>query len=113
MFECLDTILSEGPQRYDSPDSDVIDLIGFPINAILDWPMGTMSGYDFFTRPSVDTQWKAVLDHLKNLLSSPDSLSVLSPEKGWQSADAINILTERGNDGADSKHSLTCTSVIM
>lgn len=101
MFECINTILHEGPQWYDSDKPDVMGLIGFPINAILDWPMGTRSGYDFFTTHSVNVHWKAVLDRWKTFLSSRHSLSVLDPVTGWLSADALKVLAAKGNDGVD------------
>ena len=101
MFECINTVLVEGPQWYKSDDEDVMGLIGFPINAILDWPMGTRSGYDFFTTKSVNDHWKAVLDKWKSFLSSPESLSVLDTKTGWLSADALHVLAAKGNDGVD------------
>jgi len=57
-------------------------LIGFPINAILDWPMGTQSGYTFFTTPLVNTHFKAVLDEWKDFLMSSASKDVLVSENG-------------------------------
>ena len=102
MFECINTILHEGPQWYDSDQPDAMGLIGFPINAILDWPMGTRSGYDFFTTPSVNVHWKAVLDTWKTFLSSRHSLSVLDPVNGWLSADALKVLAAKGNDGVNN-----------
>ena len=101
MFQCINIILGEGPQWYKSDDADAMGLIGFPINAILDWPMGTQSGYVFFTDSRVNAHWKEVLDTWKTFLDSADSLSVLDPAKGWTSPDAIKILTDKGNDGVD------------
>ena len=102
MFQCINVILSEGPQWYESSDPDAMGLIGFPINAILDWPMGTSSGYQFFTHPSVNAQWKTVLETWQVFLSSPASASVLDPENGWLSANAIQTLVDKGNDGEDN-----------
>jgi len=51
MLELMNMILGEGRQWYDTGNPDTMGLIGFPINAILDWPMGTQTGYAFFTTP--------------------------------------------------------------
>ena len=102
MFQCLNVILGEGPQWYESSDTDAMGLIGFPINAILDWPMGTPSGYQFFIHPGVNVHWKAVLERWQGFLASPDSVDVLDTEKGWLSSDAIQIFTDKGNDGVDN-----------
>ena len=64
-------------------------------------PMGTRSGYDFFTTHCVNVHWKAVVNSWRNFLSSPGSLSVLDPATGWLSADAIKTLTDKGNDRVD------------
>ena len=102
MFQCVNTILGEGPQWYMSDDPEAIGLIGFPISAILDWPMGTRSGYAFFTNPSVNAHWKAVLNKWKDFLQSPRSLSVLGPTAGWTSPSVIQKLAKKGNHGADN-----------
>lgn len=102
MFECLNVIIGEGPQWFKSDNADAMGLIGFPINAILDWPMGTRSGYGFFTKPSVNAHWKLVLDKWKIFLSSPESRCVLDSATGWTDSDAIKTLTDKGNDGTDN-----------
>ena len=102
MFECINIILNEGPQWYRSDNPDIMGLIGFPINAILDWPMGTISGYQCFTTQSVNVHWKAVLDRWTSFLTSRQSLSVLDPGTGWLSADALQMLATKGNDGVDN-----------
>ena len=101
MFECLNVILHEGPQWYNSDDPNSMGLIGFPITAILEWPMGTRNGYVFFTNPTVNAHWKAVLNQWAQFLSSPESLHVLNDKTGGLSPNAIQILTENGNNGVD------------
>ena len=39
-----------------------IGLIGFPINAILDWAMGTRGGYLAFTHPVVNQKLSVILN---------------------------------------------------
>ena len=102
MFQRLNIILREGPQWYISDDPIAMDFIGFPINAMLNWLMGTRSGYEFFRNPSVNAHWKAVLNKWKDLLSSSESLRILDPVTGWTSPDAIRILTDNGNNYEDS-----------
>ena len=101
MFECLNVILHEGPQWYKSDDAGVMGLIGFPITAILEWPMGTRNGHLFFTHPSVNAHWKAILNEWAKFLSSPESLHTLDNVNGWLSPSAIEILTANGNNGID------------
>ena len=43
MLELFNDIIKTAPEWEDN------DLVGFPINAILDWPMGTPAGYSMFT----------------------------------------------------------------
>ncbi|KAI0670327.1 Phophatidylserine decarboxylase-domain-containing protein [Trametes maxima] len=60
------------------------DFVGFPINAILDWPMGTSAGMAMFSRPDVNGHFKAMFTVWADFLSSESSRSVLNdgPE-GW------------------------------
>ncbi|KAI3338036.1 Phophatidylserine decarboxylase-domain-containing protein [Ustulina deusta] len=44
-------------------------LIGFPFNAILDWPMATPSGYAFFLEPQINEKLKAILNAWRRDLS--------------------------------------------
>jgi phosphatidylserine decarboxylase len=78
MLRLFDLILTTPPQFEEN------DLVGFPINAILDWPMGTAGGLTAFINPVVDAQFKKVLDAWGKFLSSPDSRSVLTKAaNGW------------------------------
>ena len=52
-------------------------LLGFPINALLDWPMATESGYQVFSNHLVNQQFKVILNHWSKHLSSPASREVL------------------------------------
>ena len=62
MLMILDHIIKRGPQFSDKKDPPTASsVIGFPINAILDWPMGTLAGYDFFLSPIVNAQLRNVL----------------------------------------------------
>lgn len=73
-----------------APEFNKTGLVGFPINAILDWPMGTPAGATAFLNPKVNRQLKKILEHWAVFLDSPDSTYVLSddPEHGWFGRDA-------------------------
>ena len=68
-----------------APEFNHTGLVGFPINAILDWPMGTTSGYAAFLNDRVNQQFKQVLNAWGTYLKSKASRYVLSddPQKGW------------------------------
>ena len=73
-----------------APEFNTTGVVGFPINAILDWPMGTTGGYAAFLNDSVNQQLKKVLDTWGKFLKSEESRYVLSdhPQKGWLGGDA-------------------------
>jgi len=60
-------------------------LVGFPINAILDWSMGTEAGYAAFLDDKVNSALKDVLNAWGRFLTSTESLAVLNddPKTGW------------------------------
>ncbi|KAL8662971.1 MAG: hypothetical protein Q9202_004294 [Teloschistes flavicans] len=99
MFELINTILGEGPPVIGDPATN--SLIGFPINAILNWAMGTPSGYFFFTMPAVNEHFKAILSEWETFLAGPASQTVLNPEDGWTAAATLVALAAKGNCGKD------------
>ena len=68
-----------------APEFNTTGLVGFPINAILDWPMGTPAGTEAFLDKKVNRQLKKILNQWAVFLNSADSRDVLSddPESGW------------------------------
>jgi phosphatidylserine decarboxylase len=77
-----------------------IGLVGVPFNAILDWPMGTISGISAFGRRDVNDMIKKMLDTWGEFLKSPASASSLnSSADGWLSPYALNSLTIKAADG--------------
>ncbi|KAJ3051441.1 hypothetical protein HK097_007540 [Rhizophlyctis rosea] len=82
LLQVLNHILTTPPHWNDS--SEMVGLVGLPINAVLDWPMGTPSGYAAFLDPEINKMIKKVLDAWGEFLRSPDSLSALSTSQtGW------------------------------
>ncbi len=84
MLQLINRVLTTAPEFNKS------GLVGFPINAILDWPMGTPAGASLFLNAQVNRQLKKILQHWAVFLDSPDSRYVLSndPEAGWFGRDA-------------------------
>ncbi|WP_432737484.1 phosphatidylserine decarboxylase family protein [Maridesulfovibrio sp. FT414] len=84
MLQLMNTILTR------APEFNKTGLVGFPINAILDWPMGTPAGAAAFLNPMVNRQLKKILTQWAVFLGSADSRYVLSddPENGWFGRDA-------------------------
>jgi len=81
-----------------APPFDDTGLVGFPINAIFDWSMGTTGGHAAFLMDKVNAQLKPILDEWGVFLASKDSASVLNedPKTGWLGAAALEAM---GPDG--------------
>lgn len=101
MLQLVNLIIKEGPPWYHKTNPPTaMDFIGIPINAILNWPMGTLAGYLFFLHPEVNRKWHDILTTWGNLLTTPASQGCLNEVSGWLSRTAINLLTEQGNNGS-------------
>lgn len=85
MFDLFNLIMTRAPQYNET------GLVGFPINAILDWAMGTHAGYAAFLNTKVNQQFKKMLDVWGRYLKSPESRSVLNtdPRTGWLGKSAM------------------------
>lgn len=98
MLMLFNHILTSAPEWSDS--SYGIGMVGTPFNAILDWPMGTPSGFAFFLDPDVNKMLKKVLNTWAEYLSSPDSAYVLSNNSiGWFSDHGREDLAATANIG--------------
>ncbi len=77
-----------------APEFNKTDLVGFPINAIVNWAMGTPAGAAAFLNEKVNRQLKKILNQWAVYLRSADSLAVLNkhPEKGWLGRDALQAM---------------------
>ncbi len=73
-----------------APEFNKTGLVGFPINAILAWPMGTPAGTTAFLNTKVNRQLKKILTVWAKFLGSNDSRYVLTddPKRGWFGRDA-------------------------
>jgi len=77
-----------------APEFNETGLVGFPINAILDWSMGTTSGFAAFLDSDVNLHFKNMLQEWSKYLSSKDSRYVLNhnPKTGWLGHDAMQAM---------------------
>lgn len=77
-----------------APEFNKTDLVGFPINAIVNWAMGTAAGASAFLNDKVNRQLKKILAQWAVFLNSADSRAVLNthPEKGWLGRDALQAM---------------------
>jgi len=77
-----------------APRFDKSDLIGFPINVILNWPMATTAGFAAFLNDKVNKLFKEILNYWAVYLTTYDSAKVLNddPRHGWFGEDAMEAM---------------------
>ena len=89
----LDEIMTYTPEYSDAA------LVGFPINALINWPMATTAGFACFLNDKVNNAFKLILNYWGKFLQSPASCVVLNnKEKGWFSPPALaDMVDAEGN----------------
>lgn len=104
MLRLINAIMSKAPE-YNSTG-----LVGFPINAILDWSMATTGGFAAFLNDKVNEQLKRVLNQWGVYLKSPESTYVLNhdPHKGWLGKDALKAMQEASGDSRSFAEEFVC-----
>ena len=101
MLRVLNHILTTAPSWNDK--SERVGLVGLPINALLDWPMGTAGGFAAFLDPKVNAMIKKVLNAWGEYLTSPASAEVLGDDSHcWFGETGVKDLTETANVGETS-----------
>ena len=61
-----------------------VGMVGVPLAAILDYPMGTASGYAAFLDPEVNAHLKKILNEWEKFLQTSESAKVLGEhDEGW------------------------------
>jgi phosphatidylserine decarboxylase len=76
-----------------APEFNTSEMVGFPINAILDFPMITPAGLSAFLTPKVNVMFRKVLTVWTEYLDSPESRHVLNTsETGWLSPAALKAV---------------------
>ncbi|EGR46077.1 uncharacterized protein TRIREDRAFT_66935 [Trichoderma reesei QM6a] len=90
MLEMFDYVMHHKAPSWKKLEYDV-GLIGFPFNAILDWPMATASGYAFFLKPEVNAKLKVILDTWKTevLMTEKSQYVITTAPDGWLSEDSL------------------------
>jgi phosphatidylserine decarboxylase len=85
-----------------SEHENEVGLVGLPMHALLDWPMGTFYGFGFFLDPQVNAILKKILNLWGDYLRSPASADVLdSSTSGWFGPMGSQALTSTANvDGS-------------
>lgn len=87
------------------PPYNEFGLVAFPINAILDWSMGTPAGRSFFLSRRVNDAFENILNYWSDYLNSPDSLIAFEdPENGgggWMTANATAKLNMQNYEQPD------------
>lgn len=83
-----------------APAFNKTGLVGCPINAILDWSMGTEGGVAFFLNERINHQLRKILNEWSRFLGSRDSLYVLTtdPHQGWFGEDAMAAMPDFDNE---------------
>ncbi|ODM15676.1 hypothetical protein SI65_08910 [Aspergillus cristatus] len=98
MLRVLNHLIRTAPSY--SERKNRMSFVGLPINAVLDWPMGTPSGFAAFIDPEVNQMIQKILNVWGAFLQSPDSAYVLGNEKlDWFGPTALEDLTRVANIG--------------
>lgn len=84
LLQVLGHLLRSAPKFNDTPGK--FGLIGLPLNAVLDYPMGTPSGFAAFLDPDINRMIKKMLDAWGEYLKSEDSAKVLNPQVAGSSS---------------------------
>ena len=94
MLEVMNRVLTQAPEFNQT------ELVGFPINAIVNWAMGTPAGAAAFLNDKVNRQLKKILNQWAVFLRSPDSRRVLNddPKSGWFGRDARAAMPDFEHD---------------
>jgi len=85
MFLLVNFIMNNWAPRYND-----YGLVGFPINVILNWSMGTVNGYAAFLNKEANDYWMKILNKWGKFLMSPESCYVLVDKPwGWFGENAL------------------------
>jgi phosphatidylserine decarboxylase len=78
LLRLINEVLTMAPEFGENP-------VTLPLNAILDWTMGTPAGFAAYRDPRINAMLKKILNAWCEFLSSPDSLYVLNDSpSGWK-----------------------------
>ncbi|KAF2100194.1 hypothetical protein NA57DRAFT_64863 [Rhizodiscina lignyota] len=99
MLDIFNHVLTTAPQWTDAAES--VGMVGVPLHAIFDWPMGTPSGHTFFLDQEVNVWIKKVLNEWGKYLLTPESAEVLGDHTaGWFGPTGKKDLLAVANDAS-------------
>ena len=103
LLQLLNHLLTTAPAWNDK--SYRLGMVGLPINAVLDWSMGTPGGFAAFLDKDINAILKKILNAWGAFLKSPESAAVLDDsETGWFGETGSKDLTATANiDGTKYK----------
>ncbi|KAL6886233.1 Phophatidylserine decarboxylase domain-containing protein [Trichoderma longibrachiatum] len=105
LYLCFDKVMTSKAPIWRKLEYDV-GLVGFPFNAVLDWPMATASGFSFFLKPEVNKRLGHILDTWKTgFLQTIESAKVLllkegdkiCPDEAWLSLESRQYIEKDTN----------------
>ncbi|NUT46669.1 MAG: phosphatidylserine decarboxylase family protein [Saccharothrix sp.] len=99
MLELIDIVIRTVP-KYDKTG-----LVGFPINVILNWAMGTSAGFAAFLNKDVNRELKPVLDKWAAFLRSSRSKEPMRVGR-WLDEDALRAMSDLNDEGTVQTHFL-------
>ncbi|KAE8313637.1 Phophatidylserine decarboxylase-domain-containing protein [Aspergillus transmontanensis] len=111
MLYLFNTLLTEVPEYFLRDNPNVPSgLIGFPFNIIVDWPMGTPSGRQFFLDTRVNKCLKDILNKWNEFLKDPTAQGNGNKggnqaliDAGWSSDAAVEQLVNKANESTTDK----------
>ncbi|KAF7560801.1 hypothetical protein G7046_g3337 [Stylonectria norvegica] len=102
MLLVLNHILTRAPEWTDAAES--VGVVGVPMCAIFDYPMGTPSGHAAFLDPDVNKMLKKVLNTWGKYLLTPESADVLGDHTvGWFGETGLGDLMKVANAASKSE----------
>ncbi|XWX01380.1 hypothetical protein V2A60_009407 [Cordyceps javanica] len=104
MLRVLNHIVTRAPEW--TATAAAMGVVGVPMCAVLDYPMGTPSGHAAFLDPDVNKALKKVLNEWGKYLQTPESASVLGDHAtGWFGETGRHDLLQVANAPYQSNHS--------
>jgi phosphatidylserine decarboxylase len=91
-------IKSSPPFYVKETPKTAMEMIGLPINTVLNWPMGTMAGHEFWLTPAINASFKEILNTWGSFLDSPASQASL---KAWLSQESVAMIEDAANCGKE------------
>ncbi|KAK4550731.1 hypothetical protein LTR36_000310 [Oleoguttula mirabilis] len=103
MLEILNHTFTTAPHWTDAAAN--VGMVGVPMCAIFDYPMGTASGYAAFLDPEVNVHLKKILNEWGKFLCTPKSAEVLGDSKqGWFGTIGVADMMQVANGPYQTQH---------